>query len=76
MFQCLVSDIPADKIPLYQLPDREHLLVHGERGEFGVQSYIVCENFVCSPTVEILHSRPWQYAAESPGAGSDLGQLT
>ena len=36
---------------------------------------IVCGDFVCSPTVEILHSRPWQYAAESPGAGSDLGQL-
>ena len=36
----------------------------------------MCGDFVCSPTVEILHSRPWQYAAESPGAGSDLGQLT
>lgn len=40
LFQRLVSDILADKIPLYQLPDREHPLVHGERGEFGVQSYI------------------------------------
>lgn len=26
----------------------------------------MCGDFVCSPTVEILHSRPWQYAAESP----------
>ena len=40
LFQRLISDILADKIPLYQLPDREHPLVHGEREEFGVQSYI------------------------------------